>query len=225
MEKEPTERHTGDTCCTVKTTLARCRKTNVSVMACRLLPFVPIHARDARRVVTAGRPAGPAAVRDVPVAPPATPGDVPPELPGPGPVPPAAGDSPIRGDELVPPEDVAAETDTWGVVTLGAEALGVVATGVVTRGAETDGVVTAGTVTDGVLTGGGGGGGGGEGVVTDGVVTVVTGGTGTVTLGTVAVGTVGGGTRSAWACSARTPSPKTRTRMAAPLTPVQLRCR
>src|SRR5262245_33213901 len=232
-EKEPTERHTGDTCCTVKTTFVRCRKTNVSVVARRFLPFVPIHARDARRVVTAGRPAGPATVPDGATELPATapvgvevdvaattPGDVPPEPAGPAPVPATAGESPTRG-EVVPPEVVAPVTDTCGVVTLGTEALGVVAAGVVTRGADTDPVVTDGTVTDGVLTVGGGGGG----VVTDGVVTVVTGGTGTVTLGTVTVGTVGGGSRSASACSVRTPSPTTRTPMAAPFTPLHLRCR
>jgi hypothetical protein len=135
-------------------------------------------------------------------------------------------------DDPVPPADAvepvamegAPETETWGVVTLGTDAVAVVAIGVVTEGVDTDGAVTDGTVTGGVLTVGGGG------VVTVGVATVVTGGTGTVTLGTVTDGTVGVGTRSASACSARRPtpksrpSPKSRARMAAPLTTVQLRC-
>jgi hypothetical protein len=232
-------RHTGDTCCTVKITFARCRRTNLSVIVRRcLLPFVPIHDLEERRLETAGRPAGPATG---PFAPPWTPN--PEEICAPpvgldDPVPPAAAvplpdpavERPPCGDreEAVGMEGVP-ETETWGVVTLGTDAVAVVAIGVVTEGVDTDGVVNDGAVTDGTVTGGvltvGGGG-----VVTVGVVAVVTGGTGTVTLGTVTDGTVGVGTRSASACSARRPtpksrpSPKTRTRMAAPLTLLQLRC-
>jgi hypothetical protein len=238
----PTVRHTGETCCTVKTTFARCRRTNVSVVARRCLPFVPIQGRDVCSLETADCAAGPPADAGTPTVPPATApngdeDDPPPpvldvEPAGPAPVLPPAGETPRRGDEDVPAEDVTSETEACAVVTLGTDALGVVATGVDTDGVVTDGVVTDGTVTDGTVTGGGGGGGsgGGDGVVTVGVVTVVTGGTGTVTLGTVADGTVGVGTRSASACSARRPTPKskpspqTRTRMAAPLTHLQLRC-
>jgi hypothetical protein len=202
----------------VKITFARCRRRNVSVMVRRcLLPFVPIQDRDVCRLEAADRPAGPATG---PFAPPWTPN--PEEIFAP----------PVGLDDPVPPADAveavamegAPETETWGVVTLGTDAVAVVAIGVVTEGVDTDGAVTDGTVTGGVLTVGGGG------VVTVGVATVVTGGTGTVTLGTVTDGTVGVGTRSASACSARRPtpksrpSPKSRARMAAPLTTVQLRC-
>jgi hypothetical protein len=200
----------------VKITFAPCRRRNVSVIVRRcLLPLVPIQDRDVCRLDTADRPAGPATVPGTPTAPPATApngdeddvlppvldGD-PPRPAGPAPVPPPTGEAPTRTDEAVPAGDVAPETETCGVVTLGTDAL-VVAIGVVTCGVDTDGVVTVGTVTGGGDGGGGGGGsGGGDGVVTVGVVTVVTAGTGTVTLGTVTDGTVGVGTRSASAWSA-----------------------
>lgn len=203
--------------------------TNVSVVPRRcLLPFVPIHGREVCSSETADRSAGPATE---PLAPPGatTPvpddenGAPPPELDdpppaaAPAPEPPPAADPPPCGDEAVPVEDVPAPTETWGVVTLGTDTdgVGVVDTGVVTPGVDTDGVVTDGTVT---------GGGGSDGVVTVGVVTVVTAGTGTVTLGAVTVGTGGVGSESATACSASRPNPNSRTRMAAPLTPLQLRC-
>lgn len=239
----------------MKITFARCRSTNVSVVARSfLLPFVPIHDRDARMLMTAGRPPGPAIEPGTPVTPPAAVPNggedeapalgeddpAPPANPAPvpAPVPPAADDTPTRGEVMLPAEDVAPETETCGVVVLGTDTLGVVAAGVVTRGVVTDGVVTDGTVRgggEGVGGAGGSGGGdgvvtgGGDGVVIGGVVTVVTGGTGTVTLGTVVVGTVG--SKSAPACSGRTPNvakrpiPKSRMRMAAPLMLLQLRCR
>jgi hypothetical protein len=121
----------------------------------------------------------------------------------------AADPPPPCGVDAAPVDDVPPPRETWGVVTLGTEAdgVGVVETGVVSRGVETDGVVTEGTAT-----------GGGEGVVTAGVVTVATGGTGTVTLGTVTVGSGGVGSGSASACPPVRPSPKSKTRMAAPRT-------
>jgi GLTT repeat (6 copies) len=124
---------------------------------------------------------------------------------------------------------VTTETDeppaeTLGVVALGVVALGVVTLGVVTIGVVRDGVVALGVVTWGVVTVGVVT----VGVVTLGVVTVVTGGSGTVTLGTV-VGTVveivgsGGRGSAATACPARNPTPKSNTRNAATLMPLQLR--